>query len=72
MLVTSSSDGKFKIWLLVDDTDIYSEYSKTCVKRPLKKKIDKIKVLMTTGSLIKVKVLQNAPFGAFFNTFDLY
>ena len=25
MLVTSSGDGKFKTWLLVDDTDIYSK-----------------------------------------------
>ena len=33
-------------------------YSKTCEKRSLK--IDKIKILMTNGSLMKVKVLQNA------------
>ena len=26
MAVTSSSDGKFKLWSIVDDTDIYSEY----------------------------------------------
>ena len=26
---------------------------------------------MTNGSLMKVKVLQNAPLGAFCNTFDL-
>ena len=47
-------------------------YSKTCVKRPLKNQIDKIKLLLTNGSLIKVKVLQNAHFGAFCNTFDLH
>ena len=35
-------------------------------------KIDKTKILMTNGSLMKVKVLQNAPFGAFCNTFDLH
>ena len=34
-------------------------------------KIDKTKVLMENGSLMKVKVLQNAPLGAFCNTFDL-
>ena len=44
-------------------------------------KIDKRKVLMTTGSLMNVEsiaecslwsILQNAPFGAFCNTFDLH
>ena len=36
-------------------------------------KVDKTKVLKTNGSLIKVeKKLQNAPLGAFYNTFDLY
>ena len=36
-------------------------------------KIDKTKILMTNGSLMKVvEVLQNAPFGAFCNTFDLH
>ena len=35
-------------------------------------KIDKTKVLMENGSLMKVKVLQNAPVGAFCNTFDLH
>ena len=51
-----------------------NKYSKTCVKRQLKK--DKTKILMTNGSLMKVKVLrtvlQNAPLGAFCNTFDLH
>ena len=37
-------------------------YSKTCVKRLLK--IDKSKVLITNGSLTKVKELQNAPISA--------
>ena len=45
-------------------------YTKTCVKRPLKK--DKIKVLMTNGILMKVESMQNAPLGAFCNTFDLH
>ena len=31
-----------------------AEYGKTCVKQPLKK-IDKTKILMTNGSLMKVK-----------------
>ena len=35
-------------------------------------KIDKTKILMTNGSLMKVEVLQNAPFGAFCNTLDLH
>ena len=47
---------------------VLQEYSKTCLKQPLK--IDKIKVLIENGSLMKVKVLQNAPLGAFSNTFD--
>ena len=34
-------------------------------------KIDKTKVLMENGSLMQVKVYQNAPLGAFCNTFDL-
>ena len=38
-------------------------YSKACVKRPLKKK-DKTKILMTNGSLIKVKSIAEC------NTFD--
>ena len=35
-------------------------------------KIDKTKILMTSGSLCRSKVLQNAPFGAFCNTSDLH
>ena len=37
-------------------------------------KIGKTKILMTNfnGNLMKVKVLQNAPLGAFCNTFDLH
>ena len=35
-------------------------------------KIDRTKILMTNGSLMKVKVLQNAPIGAFCNIFDLH
>ena len=37
---------------------VESIYSKTWLKRPLK--IDKTKVLMTNGSLMKVEILQNA------------
>ena len=33
-------------------------------------KIYTTKILMTNGSLMKVKKLQNAPLGAFCNTFD--
>ena len=39
--------------------------SKTCLKQPLK--IDKTKIFMTNGSLIKVESI-----AAFFNTFDLH
>ena len=35
-------------------------------------KKDETKILMTDGSLMKVKVLQNAPLGALCNTFDLH
>ena len=35
-------------------------------------KIDITKILMTNGNLMKLKVLQNAPLGAFCNTFDLH
>ena len=35
-------------------------------------KIDKTKILMTNGSIMKAKVLQNATLGAFCNTFDLH
>ena len=49
-----------------------TEYSKTCVKRPLK--IDNITGLniMTTGSLIMVESIAECSFGAFCNTFDLH
>ena len=35
-------------------------------------KIDKANVLKPCGSLMQVKVFQNAPLGAFCNTFDLH
>ena len=35
-------------------------------------KIDKTKIFKTNVSLMRLKVLQNAPFGAFCNTFDLH
>ena len=41
-------------------------YSKTCVKRPLK--IDKTKILMTNGSLMKVEIIAECSC----NTFDLH
>ena len=46
------------------------QYSKTCIKQPLKKA--KTKILITNGSLMKVEGFQNAPLGAFCNTFDLH
>ena len=39
-------------------------------KRPVK--IDKTNILITNGSLMKSKVLQNAPLEAFCNTFDMH
>ena len=41
------------ISILIEDICRLYTYSKTCVKRPLK--IDKTKILMTNGSLIKVE-----------------
>ena len=38
--------------LRVDNNSVPIEYSKTCVKWPLK--TDKIKILMTNGNLMKV------------------
>ena len=35
-------------------------------------KIDKTKILMTDGSLMKVESIADAPLGAFCNTFDLH
>ena len=49
---------------------VKSVYNKTCLKRPIK--IDKTKILMTNGSLMKVESIQNAPLGAFCNTCDLH
>ena len=45
-------------------------YSKTCVKRPLSKRPQLI--FKTDYRLMQVKVLQNAPRGAFCNTLDLH
>ena len=54
--------------------DIHHMYSKTYVKRPLKDRQNKD--LNDNWLLMKVKsiakVLQNAPLGAFCNTFDLH
>ena len=44
--------------------------SKTCLKRPLK--IDKTKVFMANGSLIKAENIAECSLGAFCNTFDLH
>ena len=45
-------------------------YSKTCLKRSLKK--DKIKVLKTNYSLMKLESIAECSLGAFCNTFDLH
>ena len=51
----------------VSETEMlnYYFYSKTCLKRPLK--IDKTKVLMENGSLMRVESIEE-----FSNTFDLF
>ena len=49
---------------------IYVLYSKTCLKRPLKK--DKTTVLKTKGSLMKVESIAECSLGAFCNPFDLH
>ena len=47
------------------------QYSKTCLKQPLKKK-DKTKIIITNGSLMKVKRIAECSLEAFCNTFDLH
>ena len=44
--------------------------SKTCVKRP--QKIDKTKILMTNGSLMKVGSIAECSPWSILNTFDLH
>ena len=56
---------KSKINLQID------RYSKACLKRPLKKKT-KNRLSRPIIAKCRSKVLQNAPLGAFCNTFDLY
>ena len=46
------------------------EYSKTCLKWPLKK--DKTKVQMEHGSEMKVESIAECSLGAFCNTIDLH
>ena len=45
-------------------------YSKSCLER--NSKIDKIKILKTNGSLMKVESIAECSLGAFCNTFDLH
>ena len=48
-------------------------YSKTCLKPPLKNyKTIFTKVLKTNGSLMKVESIAECSLGAFCNTFDLH
>ena len=46
------------------------QYSKACLKQPLKK--DKTKILMTNGSLMKVKRIAECSTWSIRNTFDLH
>ena len=46
------------------------QYSKICLKQPLKK--DKTRLLITFGSLMKVKRIAECSLGAFCKTFDLH
>ena len=47
------------------------DYSKPCVKKG-HSKIDKTKIFMTNGSLMKVEGISECSLGAFCNTFDLH
>ena len=47
-----------------------TQYSKTCLKRTLKK--CKTKILKTDGSLMQVKSIAECSLGAFCNTFELH
>ena len=57
--------------LIVQDfIDLHIEYSKTCLKQPLKNRQNK--GLKTNVSLMKVKSIAKCSLGAFCNTFDLH
>ena len=49
---------------------VFINYSKPCLKRPLK--IDKTKILMTHGSLMNVERIAECSKVTFCNTFDLH
>ena len=49
---------------------VISHITKSCLKRPLK--IDKTKVLMENGSLMKVESIAKCSLGAFCIIFDLH
>ena len=48
----------------------WSEYSKNCLKRPLKNK--KTKIVKTNDSLMKVESIEERSKRAFWNNFDLH
>ena len=63
----------FNIWRSEIEAGVqnfFNIYSKNCLKQSLK--IDKTKVLMANGSLMKVESIAECSLRAFCNTFDLH
>ena len=56
---------------IMTETDNRTKYSRTRLKRPLKKKTKQRKVLKTIDSLMRVESIAECSLGAFCNTFDL-
>ena len=61
---------QISFFVLTYFVQVFWEYSKTCLKQPLKR--DNTKVLKTNGSLMKVESIAECSLGAFCNTFDLH
>ena len=62
--------GYFQTIFLLRNHNICCGYNKTCVKQPLK--IDKIKILMTNGSLMKVESIAECSPWSILQYFDLH
>ena len=61
-----------KVWILTESQLIHIVFKRVKPVLSGHSKIDKTNALMTNGSLMKVETLQNAPIGAFCNTFALH
>ena len=68
--VIKSFDCSIKNYLPLAVTPLFAFYSKTCLKWPIKNRQNK--GLKDNGCLMESKVWQNAPLGAFCNTFDMH